>query len=670
MIRMFRTLLRSRDGNISILFALALPLVIGVVALVAEFGRGLLERAENQRVADLAAFSGALAYNASSSTSTMTDAANRVASLNGIPSSKVTASLVSSPKTPANQAVTVRIATSRDLLLAPVLNGQSSLPIKADAYVELGGSTPACIIALSGSETGVTLSGGTSISAPSCAVASNNTVTVPCGTSITTPALNYNSSSAPSIGCTNGVVAPSGKTLQIKKIATTDPLIGNSGVSTGIARLATVAAYTSPAAPTVSVTATTVDISFPYWNDTSYFTGKLPAGCAAAYGTAWSINCAAGGTYNFGAVTIQNGTALNITGTSANPTVFNFKNTLTVNNGTFTFPGGATFNLLKGLTVTGGSTATFGTGTYNIKEGITTGGGTTTTFGAGTFNIGASTASCSGATYSICHTGTTMTFAGPSTFTLQSGIYNKGGSTLTLGNGSSANSYNIGGSSGGNALYLGGGSKTTFGDAVGTTFKLAGNLNVASGGGSCLTLPAADYQDIKGYMSTAGGTIMGSGTYTVTGYIALGANGGGNVTCNGNSVGLSGTNVTFVAGAASTLSSGTCSGTAFCVAAGYSDVTLTAPASGTMSKLLVIGPSSGGTNTAGATFAQGAAASLSGVFYFPKGPINLGGGASVSNGTGSCLQIIGSRVTLTGGTSAASACITTSSSGGSVVLVQ
>ena len=38
-----------------------------------------------------------------------------------------------------------------------------------------------------------------------------------------------------------------------------------------------------------------------------------------------------------------------------------------------------------------------------------------------------------GATYSICHTGTTLSFAGASTFTLSSGIYNNGGSTLTLG---------------------------------------------------------------------------------------------------------------------------------------------------------------------------------------------------------------------------------------------
>jgi hypothetical protein len=70
-------------------------------------------------------------------------------------------------------------------------------------------------------------------------------------------------------------------------------------------------------------------------------------------------------------------------------------------------------------------------------------------------------------------------------------------------------------------------------------------------------------------------------------------------------------------------------------------------------------------------FTQGASnSSLSGVFYFPSGPITLSGGATVGNGSGQCLQLIGSRVTLTGGTAAASACISNSSSAGGVVLVQ
>jgi hypothetical protein len=246
-----------------------------------------------------------------------------------------------------------------------------------------------------------------------------------------------------------------------------------------------------------------------------------------------------------------------------------------------------------------------------------------------------------------------------------------------MGSGST-NSYNIGknttGSPSGNAFYLGGGSATTLADATGAgdLFQVVGMVNIGTGGGSCLTLPAATAHDINGSLLTAGGTNLGAGVYTVNGYVALGANGGGDVSCGGTTVGMNGNGVTFVISAVSTIASGTCSGTAFCLAAGYSHVTLVAPSSGTTEDLVVIGPTSS-TNTAGATFAEGASGtSLSGVFYVPYGPITLSGGSSVGNGTGQCLEVIGSQVTQTGGTTLATTC---SGLGGlstttSIVLVQ
>src|SRR5690349_2366904 len=134
MIRLIQGMLRSREGSVSIIGALILPVLIGIVALVAEFGHGLLARAENQRVADLAAYAGALAYNATSDTAKMTSAVNKVAGLNGIDVADVTTSLVTSPKTATNQAVTVQIRTGNILLLAPILGASSSLPVKANSY--------------------------------------------------------------------------------------------------------------------------------------------------------------------------------------------------------------------------------------------------------------------------------------------------------------------------------------------------------------------------------------------------------------------------------------------------------------------------------------------------------------------------------------------------------
>jgi len=185
-------------------------------------------------------------------------------------------------------------------------------------------------------------------------------------------------------------------------------------------------------------------------------------------------------------------------------------------------------------------------------------------------------------------------------------------------------------------------------------------------------LPAAAAHDINGAFSTAGGTTLGAGVYTVNGYVALGASGGGDVTCGGSSVGMNGSGVSFVISGTSTPASGSCSGSAFCLAAGYGHVTLTAPTTGSMTNLVVMGPTSSGT-TGGATFSEGASnTTMSGVFYFPYGAVTLGGGASVGNGSGQCLELIGSQVNLTGGTTLATTCagLAGATAGGQIVLVQ
>jgi hypothetical protein len=394
----------------------------------------------------------------------------------------------------------------------------------------------------------------------------------------------------------------------------------------------------------------------------------MPTGCTLSGYTSgpWTVTCTGAGPFNFGAVVVPSGMAA---ATFVNTTAATFNFTSISGPVTFSNSVSNTYNVSGSISPSG--TTSFGPGTYNIGAGITTAGGSTTSFGAGTYNIGAGSTSCGN--YSICHTGSTLTFGGPSTFVLAKGIYNSGGETLTLGSGTS-NSYKIGSDSGnGNAIYAGGGSHTSFADATGSSslFQVVGMVNVASGGGSCMTLPAAAAHDINGKFSTAGGTILGAGVYTVNGYVALGAGGGGDVTCGSSTVGMSGSGVSFVISGTSTPSSGSCSGTAFCLAAGYSHVTLTAPTTGTMTNLVVVGPQSSGV-TAGATFAEGASnTSLSGAFYFPYGPVTLGGGASVGNGSGQCLELIGSQVSLTGGTTLASTCSGLGGgTSGKIVLVQ
>ncbi len=641
----FKALIGDRRGSVTVISAFTLPVVIGMVALVSEYGFSLLTKVENQRVADAAAYAGALAYNATSSTTTMNAVIANVGALDGVASGNISGVLVASPTGDGSQAVHVTINSVQPLPLVSAIGGLGSVTVVSSAYAELKANTQGCIVALNQAGTGVTLSGGTSITASACAIASDAAVSAPCGTTITTIGVDYYSASAPSEPCT-GIVAPSGKSLKISKTLTADPMAGNTGVTAATARISTVAAITSPANPGVSGGTA---VSFAY-SQAATQAALAADGCSGSFsGNTWTVTCSGSGPFHFGAITTGGGITVNFnTGGSASA-VYDFSSSI---NNT-------------------GTAMTFGPGTYNIDGGIITGGGTTTAFGAGTFNIGSSSASCNGSTgYSICHSGSTLTFGGPSTFTMQGGIYNSGGEKIVFGSGST-NSFVIGAAADGNSFAAGGGSNTTFADATGVSnvFQMAGNLNVSSGGGSCLSLSAAAQHDINGNFVTAGGTLLGSGVYTVNGYIGLGTNGGGDVTCNGVSVGMSGTGVTLVTSAAHTIPSGTCQGLSFCVAAGYSNVTLTAPTSGTTANLVVIGPTNG--STAGASFAEGASnTSLSGVFYFPTGPVTLSGGSSVGNGTNQCLEFIGSQVALTGGTTLASSCASASSSSSSVVLVQ
>lgn len=678
---------KDRRGNIAIPAVLALPVLIGAAALVGEYGSGLAEKSRNQRVADLASYSGALAYAGTKSTDRMSAAAKSVAVLNGVPAADVTATLETSPKNAGSKAVYVKIRTHRNLVLSKILNSSQQLSVYAEAMSEVGGkSTPGCVLALSAAQTGVTLSGGTKIEADKCSVSSNNTVTVPCGTTITALGVNYNSTTVPSHPCT-GIKGPNNTAAVIAKQATPDPLAGYAAITAAVGRIATgfsaLATMVSPAAP---ATVTGTNIEFAY-NDTTTKNQAIAMGCTATKsGSTWTLNCGTKTTVNVGTLTIGGGINLDFNVTGASNVTYNFARLVTTSAttrfgpGTFNFANGlttagttsfgaGTFNFGKAFTAGGGAVTTFGAGTFNFAKGLTTGGGTTTTFGAGTFKIGRMETGCNGSTmYSICNTGTTLTFGGPSVFELYAGFMNGGGSTLNFGSGTS-NSYKLGASSNGNAIELGGGSKTVMADATAanSVFQVKGHVN-GGGGGSCFIIPAAAEHDIDGNFIGSGAILMGAGIYTVNGYVAFGQSGGGSATCNGQTFSVRALNVSLVISGKNVSTSGSCNGYVFCIAAGYSGIELTAPQTGAMVKLAVVGPQATAI-TAGATFAEGGSnAKISGAFYFPNGPIIMTGGASTMGSktdASMCLQLIGSRITLSGGTAAASECIAAAGASGS-----
>jgi hypothetical protein len=295
---MFGQLRFDSRGSVTIMAAVMFAGLIGIAGLVTEYGDALLTRVNAQREADLAAYSGALAYNATSSTTALNAAVRRSATLNGFTSSQVVGSLVTSPSGDGNQAVRVVVTVDVALSLSRSIERASQVVVSATSYAELKSNGTACIIALESGGTGVTMSGGTVLSAPSCAVASNNTVTVPCGTALTTITVDYDSAAVPSQPC-GGIQAPSGKSLSITKKSTADPLAGTSPITIADAHVSTVAAIIAPSAPTPS-NGTTINFAYTTSGSTSPTALAAAMGCTATFSSpTWTLTCSGAGPFNF-----------------------------------------------------------------------------------------------------------------------------------------------------------------------------------------------------------------------------------------------------------------------------------------------------------------------------------------------------------------------------------
>ena len=135
---MFRKLLGDDRAAISVASALSLVAVIGIAALSVEFGHALLQRSDNQRVADLAAYGGALVYNYSGSNAA-SGAASNIAALNGLTSGNATvaADIVELPRGNGKLAMRVTVTTNLPMYLARVLTSGTSLSVAATAYAEI-----------------------------------------------------------------------------------------------------------------------------------------------------------------------------------------------------------------------------------------------------------------------------------------------------------------------------------------------------------------------------------------------------------------------------------------------------------------------------------------------------------------------------------------------------
>lgn len=697
-------LLASRAGNMATSFALLTPILVGTLALGVEYGNGEYVRARDQRVADAAALAGALAYKAQGTTTAMTNAAARTATLNGIPTSAVTAALVTSPAAATRQAVQVTIRETVPLRLTAFAmswinrsDADNSLTVVTRGTAELVTTVAGCIIAVDGTSTGVEVSGGARISAPTCSVASNAQLrSGNCGATITAAVASYNTTLNVPTNCGGAgvLLKADGSALTPSRAAVADPYASNS--------VTTVSALAAPTLTAPSVPNGGTAITFNYTTSGAGAASTVAAsiGCTATFSSpTWNFTCPAGSSKTLGSVSIQGGIRVNFnvgaTGALRNLTIagtLTGQDRLTFGPGNYyvrgnliSGSGGITFNG-NTLTVTGylqpgtSGTNTFTATQYDLGQGMRFTGSGTTTFAAATFNLGAATIACNSGNFSLCvQTSGGVTFEGPSTFNIAGGVRTGGGASVTIGTGT-GNRFNIGPSTGsgstGFAFIGDGGSKTIMGDTTtaDNVINMAGTVNLL-GGGSCLVMGAATHHDIKGNLWATGALWLQPGQYTVLGSFQLGYSGGGNTTCNGQTVGLRATDVTLVIGADSTFATNTGSDcvdnsvyAAFCIGAGYSSVILRAPSAGSAPGFAVIGPAS--VNRPAIFKAGASGTSVSGTFYMPAALIKQDGAASIGDTTGGCLELVGKAVNISAGAALASSCVSSGGGGGSVDTVR
>lgn len=641
---LFSRLLAAREGSVLVMGALSLTGVIGMSALAVDTGQGYMTKVRNQRVADMAALAAAVAYNGSSSLDAAQATARDVVAASGLAASTAT---VTPDSTSAPTNISVTVTTPVQVALGRVLTATPSFNVTNMAKASLVGNTSAgCIVALSSAVTnGVSLAGGTSITASGCAVTTNSGVSVPAGTHLTAKQVNAGKAVSDQGAQWNqpGITTtPSGNNIrQNLGSSGTDTVAGDARVVAGFSRIGT---FTRPDANSDPSTPTTgLDWNFP--NNADAFSKLASSDPVKANCTQGIVNNKMTYSCRGGAYTIKtfkpNESAVNFSGT-VNITIsgglantsgrINFYGgSVSVNGGLSTGSGGIDFGnatLAVGsgdLTVTSGG-LTLGNGDVTVNGTLTLGGGGAMTLGSGRHSFNAISA------------------GGGARLTMGSGSLNVNGPLNDSGGGTSitvgAGPVTIGRDAAGSSVTVAGGSSLSFDDGA-----FSANGSVATSGGSSLTFGDTASHYINGALNLNGSATFGAGAYYVNG--AFTNNTGGSMTGSGVSFFLAGT---------FTLSGGT-------------SMTMSAPTSdagGGVADLLVATKSSADTRIGG-----GSQNVYAGLVYAPNSALVMDGGAGVTGG-GRCFMLVVSTLSMNGGTTTGTACAGIGGSGatGNVALLQ
>ncbi|WP_167480951.1 pilus assembly protein TadG-related protein [Mesorhizobium waimense] len=162
-------------GNVAVVFALTLPVVVGGAGLGVETSYWYYSRLKLQATADAAAYAGALEKVAGSDTAAITTAATQSATSNGLGTGTIVVNTppTSGPNT-ANKAVEVILNQNLDRIFTSIFV-QGQVPEKARAVALITDGAYACNIALNASASqAVLFSGNTSPKQTGCVTMSNS----------------------------------------------------------------------------------------------------------------------------------------------------------------------------------------------------------------------------------------------------------------------------------------------------------------------------------------------------------------------------------------------------------------------------------------------------------------------------------------------------------------
>ncbi|TIV72391.1 MAG: hypothetical protein E5V89_05690 [Mesorhizobium sp.] len=170
-----RRLRSGEGGNVAIIFALTLPIVVGGAGLGVETSYWYYSSLKLQATADAAAYAGALEKIAGSDTAAITTAATQSASDNGLGTGTITVHTppTSGPNT-ANKAVEVILNQNLDRMFTSIFS-QSKVPEQARAVALITDGAYGCMEALNQSASqAVLFSGSTTVKLSGCVIASNS----------------------------------------------------------------------------------------------------------------------------------------------------------------------------------------------------------------------------------------------------------------------------------------------------------------------------------------------------------------------------------------------------------------------------------------------------------------------------------------------------------------